>query len=242
MRTTVWKVARAWIGIAAVLATFGAQASPGACDSGVSVLQAEHARIDDGGVAFLNNGAVTDALQELEERAFGVIANCRQHAGAYTLMGEIQISLGQVSLAVLYGRRAVALDANNWRAQQLLGSTLAMLGEAEAGLAHLARAVRLEPGNERLRLNYAGALLAAGRLNGARERCQSLTKSDDRQLAGLAWNLCGQVRLASSDKQGAREAFATARRLGVRATERLVDTRELRRYQQADWSASAGGN
>jgi len=227
---------------AAVLLTgFAAQAESGTCVQGVAALQARHARTDSGGLAYLADGAKMDALRALEEEAFGVIADCREHAGAYVLMGEIQLSLGQVSLAVAYARRAVGLDPNAWRAQQLLGSTLGMVGQAEEGLAHLERAMWLEPGNERLRLNHASALLAAGRVAEARARCEALTGSGDRQVAGLAWQLCGQVRLRGGEVEAAGEAFVNARRLGIHARERLVDSSAEQRYLDAVPATTANG-
>jgi len=170
-----------------------------------------------------------DALRALESQLFDALSQCPKDADLYALMGEVQISRGQLPLAVVYGKKSVGLDGQSWRGQQLLGSTLAMLGQPREGLPYLERAVVLVPENQRLRLNLASALLAAKDYARARELCDVLIESTSAEVAAAAYNLRGQAYLRQGAISEAGRDFAAAEKLGFNPSLNLIDTETLRR-------------
>jgi len=150
----------------------------------------------------------------LEKELFAALKRCPEEAELYALMGEVQLSLGQPPLAAVYGDKAVGLDARSWRAHQLLGSALAMLGETGRGLDHLETAVKLAPDQPRVQLNYASALLAAKQYDRVLMICNALVDASDRRLAAAAHNLRGQAYLRLGELRQAGHDFDAALKLG----------------------------
>ena len=98
-------------------------------------------------------------LIAIESDLFKAIDQCKTYSGMFVLMGEIQIDMGQVPLAVVYGRKAVELDPKYWRAYKLLGTSRMLNKEVESGLAALKKANQLEPDNTNVQLNLVSALV-----------------------------------------------------------------------------------
>jgi len=174
-----------------------------------------------------------DALRALESWLFDALSQCPHDADLYALMGEVQISRGQLPLAEIYARKAVDLDGQSWRGQQLLGSTLAMLGQPQEGLPHLERAVALAPGNPRVHLNLASALLAADDHARVRKICDALIASGDADVAATAYNLRGQANLRQGAISEAGRDFAAAEKLGFDPRRNLIDAETLQRSLDA---------
>lgn len=82
--------------------------------------------------------------------------------------------------ALEYAERAHELAPDNAAIMDTLGSILAQRGESERGLELLARATELAPDAHRVRLNFAKALIKAGRKNPARKELEALAKLDSR--------------------------------------------------------------
>ena len=173
-------------------------------------------------------------LAAIESSLFTALERCPANANLYALMGEVQISMGQVPLAVVYGREAVKLEQNSWRAQQLLGSALAMLGKTRRGIAHLEQAVALAPDQPRLRVNLASALFADEEYERVLQICDELIDSPDTRAAGAAYNLRGQVYLQLGELKKAGHDFDAAIRLGFDPRRQLHDTEKWRRYYGED--------
>jgi len=173
-------------------------------------------------------------LSAIEAGLFQALERCPVEADLYALMGEVQISMGQVPLAAVYGRKAVKLDRRSWRAQQLLGSALAMLGETGRGIMHLEQAVALAPDHPRLHLNLASALFAAKEYTRVLRICDVLLDSPDTRVAGAAYNLRGQVYLRQGKLKEAGREFDTAIRLGFDPRRQLHDTEKWRGYNNKD--------
>jgi len=168
----------------------------------------------------------TAALRAVEQAVFDAFAACPEDGRFYVLMGDVQISLGQISLAVAYGMKAVNLAPQDWRAHQLLGSTLAMGGDAEHGVAELRQAAELSGGNSRVRLNLASALVWASRFKEAAPLLDELVKDPDKVVAGAAYHLRGKVRLSEGKVREGSADFERALDLGYK-TERFEIPRSV---------------
>jgi len=170
-----------------------------------------------------NRAAVQRAV---EKAVFDAFEACPDDGRFYALMGDVQISLGQVSLAVAYGMKAVKLAPQDWRAHQLLGSTLAMSGDTEHGVAELRQALGLSGGNARVRLNLASALVWAGRYEEAAPLLDELVEDPDKMVAGTAFHLRGKVRLSEGKVREGSADFERALDLGYK-TERFEIPRSV---------------
>jgi len=170
-----------------------------------------------------------EGLRRLESDLFAALSECPRDAQLHALMGELQISLGEYPIAVAYGQKAIELDANAWRAWQLLGSSLAMIGRSREGVTALERAVELAPGNMALKVNLASALVADGQFPRALELCEAPVRSTDRALAGAAHHVRGQALARQGELQAAAREFNAAERLGFRARHSLVDVEPTRK-------------
>ncbi|KPK40276.1 MAG: hypothetical protein AMJ69_03060 [Gammaproteobacteria bacterium SG8_47] len=192
------------------------------CEQLAAELDLRHARAT-AEAALALDPAQVQALTAIETELFAALKQCPHSAELYVLMGEVQVSLGQIPLASLYGRKAVALNPQSWRAQQFLGSVLAMLGEAEAGTAHLERAVSIVPDNDRVRLNLASALVAAKRYDEVIELCSRLIESPELAVAAGAHHLRGRAYLGQARVSEANRDFRAARELGWDPPRSLID-------------------
>lgn len=96
---------------------------------------------------------------QMENNLFDAIGKCKTYAGMFVLMGELQIEIGQIPLAVVYGNKSVDVDGEYWRAHKLLGSAKMLNKEFEAGLNSLKKAVELNPKNINTQLNFISALI-----------------------------------------------------------------------------------
>jgi len=85
--------------------------------------------------------------------------------------------------ALEYAERAHELAPQNPAIMDTLGTILASSGQTERGLELLGRAAELAPDAHRIRLNFAKALLKAGRKAAARKELEQLAKLDNRLAA-----------------------------------------------------------
>lgn len=81
--------------------------------------------------------------------------------------------------AVEYARRAVRLAPDNAAALDTLGSLLVAGGDIDRGLEHLRRATALAPKRSDIRLNYAKALIKAGKNAAAKSELLALRATSD---------------------------------------------------------------
>ena len=87
--------------------------------------------------------------------------------------------------AIGYAQRAVQIAPQNAAALDTLGSLLVAAGDAENGVEYLSRAKALAPDRLDIRLNYAKALIKAGKKDAARSELESLQAVPD-DFAGKA--------------------------------------------------------
>jgi putative PEP-CTERM system TPR-repeat lipoprotein len=96
--------------------------------------------------------------------------------------------------AIGYAERAVMLAPTNAAALDTLGMLVVAKGDVRKGFEYLDRARALAPGNLVLRLNYAKALIKAGRKDEARQELEALQGAKDafpgkREVEGLLKSL-----------------------------------------------------
>lgn len=213
-------------GVVLILGATIAHAEP--CPQLFARLNADHARAVSAMPAPIHDSR-DKGLVAIESRLFDALSRCPKNADLFALMGEVQISLSQVPLAIAYGRKAVGLDDDSWRALHLLGSALALGGDAARGLPHLERAVHLAPDNLPLRLNLASALLSAGDHVRVIDVCTELVSSGNPEVVRAAYNLRGRAYVETGELNEAARDFANARRLGFDPRRELIDMDALRR-------------
>ena len=90
----------------------------------------------------------------MESDIFAGIEKCKVYAGMFVLMGELQIEMGQIPLAVVYGKKSVELDGDYWRAHKLLGSAKMLNNESEDGLISLKKAVVINKTKINKKINF----------------------------------------------------------------------------------------
>ncbi len=201
----------------------------GPCEDLLADLDRAHAQATRASYVARDTEQATQLI-EVEDGLFQALTQCPQSAELYALMGEVQISMGQLPLASLYGRKAVKLDARSWRAQQLLGSVLAMLGDVEAGIDHLERAVSIAPDNERVQLNLGSALVAAKRYDDVISLSSRLIESRDADVVAAAYHLRGSAYLGKARIAEANRDFHAARERGWDASKSSIDLSDWQRH------------
>jgi len=112
-------------------------------------------------------------------------------------------------------RRGVRQDPKIELYWKMIGLILTEQGDVAGAAEAFHRAAELDPGDDRLRVNEAIALLRAGREPEAAAVLEELAQRKTRIPA--AWINLGLVRARAGDWKGALAAFEEARRLGARS-------------------------
>ncbi len=132
-------------------------------------------------------------LIAIEDALFKAIDKCRTKAGMFVLMGEVQIEMGQIPLAVVYGRKAAELDNKYWRSYNLLGSARMLNHESNLGLKALRQAVVLAPDNTNAKLNLVSALVQNKEYDDALKLVNKIIKLKEKTTLATAYYFRGQV-------------------------------------------------
>jgi len=122
--------------------------------------------------------AVTEFKRELE------IAP--SNAAASLMLAWNSLIRNNPSEALVYAQKVVAEEPAFPGAQLVLGRSLVETGDAQAGLAHLGKALQLEPQNLEAHIALAKAYSELGRKQDARRErllCLELTKNETNQVA-----------------------------------------------------------
>lgn len=178
-------------------------------------------------------------LKAMESLLFKGFERCPKNARLFTLMGEVQLTLGQLPLAGVYAQKAVEFDASYWRGHQLRGTTLAMLGQSTEGLPHLERAMALQPENERLKLNLATVLFEVKAYDRVLAIADALVDSKEAMVTGAAHNLRGRVYLKQGRIKDAGREFTAAEKQGVDPRRYMIDRRVLEHFRAEGESQEA---
>ena len=130
---------------------------------------------------------------QMENDLFDAIAKCKTYAGMFVLMGELQIEMGQIPLAVVYGNKSVEVDGGYWRAHKLLGSAKMLNNEFEAGLNSLKKAVELNPKNINTQLNLISALIQNKKYDQALPLINTVIDKNEKGSIAVAYYFRSQV-------------------------------------------------
>ena len=136
------------------------------------------------------------------------------HSVAHYAMTMLRRSQKRLTEARIEAERAVALDHNNSAALYELGLAHMYLGEPEAAIPHIEKAIRLSPRDPFVSAMYYGlgrCHLFHGQLAGAIELFERVRAERPRYWDVHMW-LAGAFAL-NGDLDGARAALAEARRL-----------------------------
>lgn len=166
--------------------------------------------------AVQQNQAGTDdyfaALYKVEDMIFDTMKHCSDNSTVISAMGELQLSLGQVPIAQLYGEKAVKMDNTNWQAHYVLGSALNLQKKYVRGLEHLKISSELQPKNYSLLVNLCSSYEKNKKFSQAIKACSTAIEKGPYEIRGTAYYLralaytgTGEVTLAEKDNQLAKE-------------------------------------
>lgn len=182
------------------------------CLSEYKRLSAQHADVVSQHPA--DTPAYFEGMHAIEDALFTVFQDCPKNALLFTLMGEVQISLGNVQLAALYAKKAYSWDNSIWQTNHLLGSTLTMQDNYQEGIRYLEKAAELGGDKPELLFNLCSSYLAAKDYRNAIMACSKLIARKDHQLHGPAYHIRGQAHLNLAMDKQAQQDFTNARVLG----------------------------
>lgn len=132
-------------------------------------------------------------LISVEAALFKAIDQCKTFSGMFVLMGEVQIDMKQVSLAVVYGRKAVELDPKYWRAYKLLGTSRMLNKETERGVKALKTAYSLQPENTNVQLNLISALIETKKYDESLSMVNKIIELNDHDSLAMAYYFRSQA-------------------------------------------------
>jgi hypothetical protein len=154
------------------------------------------------------------AVHGIEEAIFTAMQSCPQDTYLLALMGEVQISLGNLQLATLYARKAYGQNQGVWQTNHLMGKTLSLQDEHSKSLPYLETAARLSDHKPELVYNLCRTSLDATKYELAVKHCSSLIERDDHKLHAYAYYIRSQAYKAlDMDKKSQRD-IKNARLLG----------------------------
>lgn len=151
---------------------------------------------------------------QMENDLFDAIEKCKTYAGMFVLMGELQIEMGQVPLAVVYGKKSVELDSEYWRAHKLLGSAQMLNKEFESGLNSLEKSVVLNSTNINAQLNLISALIQNKKHDQALTFINSIIQRNEKGTLAIAYYFRSKVYQAKGLITEANEDANKAQGMG----------------------------
>ncbi len=126
------------------------------------------------------------ALFAVENDTFDALERCPDDPHLWTLIGESEVALGRLQMAIVYARKVVALAPEYWRGYAVLGGALISNKDYAEGLMHLQRAAEMRPDNLTLKMNLCSAYAVAGENAKAASVCDEVIAKDTGRLRELA--------------------------------------------------------
>lgn len=160
------------------------------------------------------SSAYFKSVHKIEDHIFAAFQSCPKDTLLFTLMGEVQISLGNLQLANLYAKKAFGFDNSIWQTHHLLGTTLSMQGQYEKGLKHLGKAADMAKDKPVLVYNLCSTYLAARQYKKTIQVCTDLLQRKDHQLHGPSYHIRGQAYMAIKKTELAQDDFNKAKTHG----------------------------
>lgn len=153
-------------------------------------------------------------LHGLEDQIFHAFAQCPKDARLFSLMGEVQISLGNLQLASLYAQRAHNWNPDIWQTHHLMGTTLILQEKLDQALPFLQQAADLAEERAELRFNLCQAYVNAERYQSAITACTRLLELENHDLKGAGYHLRARAHHALDKNSLATQDFDNARQHG----------------------------
>ena len=153
-------------------------------------------------------------LIKIENDLFAAIDQCKSYSGMFVLMGEVQIDMGQIPLAVVYGNKSVELDNKYWRAHKLLGSALMLNKDHVRGLHALEKSVALNSTNINTQLNLASALIQNKKYEKALMLLEKIIHKNEKGTLATAYYLRSQAYKGKGLIIKANEDIKVAQEMG----------------------------
>jgi tetratricopeptide (TPR) repeat protein len=152
------------------------------------------------------------ALYAIEDSVFPALQRCPRNAPLMAAMSELQLSLGQPPIALLYAQKALEFDPNSWQAHNAAGNALNVVEKYHEGLQHLQRASELQPDNYALLVNLCSSYERNQQHAKAIQSCSRVIDKGPYDLRGTAYYLRarayqarGELEHAASDDKHAKE-------------------------------------
>lgn len=147
--------------------------------------------------------------------AGGCVSQARiEKASARTELGQAYLNEKNPEAAVSTLRSAVKLDPRNWRAASSLGMAYAAKGEAEMADEAFRRALRINPGEGEILVNYGAFLISVQRPADAIPVLEEATRDLDYRNPGIVLSNLARAHLDAGDPESAaRRAQEAVRRV-----------------------------
>jgi tetratricopeptide (TPR) repeat protein len=152
------------------------------------------------------------ALYTIEDSIFPALKRCPNYAPLMAAMSELQLSLGQPPIALLYAQKALKFDPHSWQAHNAAGNALNVLEKYREGLQHLQRASKLQPENYALLVNLCSSYERNQQYAEAIKACSRVIDEGPSDMRGTAYYLRarahearGEQHLATIDDKHAQE-------------------------------------
>jgi adenylate cyclase len=174
-----------------------------------------------------NTGLVEPSAERTQEALLGAEMAIAADAGSSEVLGYAGCALsdlGHTERGAEILRQAVDIDPSNAQAEVALGAALGMLGDLDAGIAHMRLGIKLSPRDRRLAFwgwVLGSFLLRAKRTGEALEEARIAARRDPRLhlpriLEAVAQATLGQTELA-------RAALMTAKHLRPELTRQEIE-------------------
>lgn len=155
-------------------------------------------------------------LYGIEDAVFPAMQACPQNSAIMASMSELQLSLGQAPIALLYAQKALGFNPDSWQAHYAAGSAMNLLKNYAEGLVHLERASSLNPGNYSLLVNLCSSYGKNSLHNKAIVSCSLVINKGPYEIRGTAYYLRARAHHARSEIELAEQDDRKAREFGFK--------------------------
>jgi len=156
------------------------------------------------------------ALHAIEDDIFPALNRCPANAPLLVAMAELQLSLGQPPIALLYAQKALELAPDSWQAHNAAGNALNVVEKYSEGLQHLQRASDLQPDNYALLVNLCSSYERNKQHAKVIKSCSRVIDKGPYDLRGTAYYLRAKAYRARSELKHAASDEKHAKEFGFR--------------------------
>jgi len=155
------------------------------------------------------------ALYKIEDELFTAMKRCQDSSAVVSAMGELQLSLGQIPIAQLYGQKAIQMDSSNWQGHYVVGSALNLNKKYAQGLEHLKKASELQPENYSLLVNLCSSYEKNKQFSKAIAACSTAIEKGPYNIHGTAYYLRALAYTGNNEPALAEKDNKLAKEFGL---------------------------